>query len=200
MSAPWSDQLDRHEHLLARLEEAGTELAIVLGPEDSRDPGSHWVGAVLSVTGKTAGYPTIFEAIEDGLFHPGSGRYLATFHPDRTSPERAERAREATRHAWDTMKAHRGDPAPESDQPAADSAGDLSQESDPAAAYARNTRLKFERVYEAARTALDGGDRRAALLKCRAALDLLRDEDIYGETQPRLEQELTRRIEALERK
>ncbi len=200
MSAPRSDQQNQHQHVLARLKEAGTELAIVLGPEDSQDPGSHWVGAVLSIVGNTAGYPTVFEAAEDGLFHPGSGRYLAAFHLDRTPPERAEKAQAATKLAWDTMQAHRSGPEFGSLRPSAESADAASHASDPAAAYARNTRLKFERVYEAARRAFADKNRRTALDKCRAALDLLQGEDIYGESQPRVEQELARRIEALERK
>jgi len=52
-----------------------------------------------------------------------------------------------------------------------------------AEAYAHNTRLKFERVYGSARKAIAAGDTETALLKCRAALDLLAQTDIYGPEQ-----------------
>ena len=49
-----------------------------------------------------------------------------------------------------------------------------------ALAYAGDTRLKFERVYESARKAIAAGDTKTALLKCRAALDLLEEKNVYG--------------------
>lgn len=53
-------------------------------------------------------------------------------------------------------------------------------------AYASNTRLKFERVYESARKAITAGDSATALLKCRAALDLLNERVIFGPNQESL--------------
>jgi hypothetical protein len=66
-----------------------------------------------------------------------------------------------------------------------------------ALAFARNNRLKFERVYETARKAILAGDSQTALTKCRAALDLLHQEDIYGPAQPALHQLIEAQIERL---
>jgi hypothetical protein len=63
--------------------------------------------------------------------------------------------------------------------------------------YAHNTRLKFERVYESARRAFAAGDNATALAKCRAALDLLAQENIYGDQQAVLQQTLRDRIACL---
>jgi hypothetical protein len=66
-----------------------------------------------------------------------------------------------------------------------------------ALAYARNTRLKFERVYQSARKAFLAGDTRTALLKCRAALDLLDSDNVYGDDQPRVREALLDQIAKL---
>jgi hypothetical protein len=63
--------------------------------------------------------------------------------------------------------------------------------------YAHDTRLKFERVYESARNAIAAGDTDTALLKCRAALDLLNDSDLYGPQQMALGLALEDRIRKL---
>ncbi len=63
--------------------------------------------------------------------------------------------------------------------------------------YAHNTRLKFERVYESARRAFAAGDTATALAKCRAALDLLAQENVYGNQQAAIEQTLRERIARL---
>jgi len=65
-------------------------------------------------------------------------------------------------------------------------------------AYANNTRLKFDRVYESARRALDRGDSDTALIKCRAALELLREKNIYGSSQAALARLLKAKIRELE--
>ena len=63
--------------------------------------------------------------------------------------------------------------------------------------YARDTRLKFERVYESARKAIAAGDTEMALLKCHAALDLLNTRDLYGPQQMALGLALEDRIRRL---
>lgn len=63
--------------------------------------------------------------------------------------------------------------------------------------YAHDTRLKFERVYESARRAIAAGDAATALAKCRAALDLLAQENVYGSQQAAIEQALRERIARL---
>ena len=66
-----------------------------------------------------------------------------------------------------------------------------------ALAYARNTRLKFERVYQSARKAFLASDTKTALSKCKAALDLLDSEDIYGEEQRRIRESLLEQMDKL---
>ncbi len=69
-----------------------------------------------------------------------------------------------------------------------------------AQAFARDTRTKFERVYESARRAVAAGDAKTAVVKCKAALDLLREKDIYGPQQPALVEQLTGLVERLSMK
>ncbi|MFA6239535.1 MAG: BTAD domain-containing putative transcriptional regulator, partial [Candidatus Hydrogenedentales bacterium] len=57
--------------------------------------------------------------------------------------------------------------------------------------------LKFERVYASARRALEAGDNKTALSKCRAALQLLEQEALYGSRQDELIRALTEQIEHL---
>ena len=66
-----------------------------------------------------------------------------------------------------------------------------------ALAFARDTRLKFERVYQSARKAFMAGDVKTALFKCRAALDLLDSENIYGDEQPRVREALLEQVAKL---
>ena len=66
-----------------------------------------------------------------------------------------------------------------------------------ALAYARDTRLKFERVYQSARKAFLAGDTKTALFKCKAALDLLDSEDIYGDEQGRIRESLLEQMDKL---
>ena len=68
-----------------------------------------------------------------------------------------------------------------------------------ARAYAANTRLKFERVYESARRALACGDTETALIKCQAALELLNEKNFYGDHQARFHQMLEDQIRILSR-
>jgi hypothetical protein len=66
-----------------------------------------------------------------------------------------------------------------------------------ALAYARNTRLKFERVYQSARKAVVAGDIKTAMAKCKAAMDLLDSDDIYGPDQARIRESLLEQVAKL---
>ena len=66
-----------------------------------------------------------------------------------------------------------------------------------AVAFAKNTRLKFERVYRSARRALDAGDLHTALVKCRAGRDLLNEKNIYGAQQAEIARQLEEQIQRL---
>ncbi|MBI5094482.1 MAG: hypothetical protein HZB26_18865 [Candidatus Hydrogenedentes bacterium] len=181
---------DNRSYLLARLAEAGMELVVVIGPRDKDDPCLDWVGAVLSVSGRTRGFPTVAQAIKDGLFHPGCRHNLAVYNPTSVTPERAAEARACTLHALAAMSARAAGKGPpplpmrkwlqERERALADSPEERARQ------IAANSRLKFERVYEAARRADAEGDAQTTLVKCRAALDILREEDLYGEAQDRI--------------
>lgn len=59
-------------------------------------------------------------------------------------------------------------------------------------------RYKFSRIYDAAREADGEGDTETSLANCRAALDLLEEEDLYGSRQASVELILRRRIQTIE--
>jgi len=179
-----------HEFMLERLRKAGTELAIVIGPTDKDDPCLDWVGAVVSISGASRGYPTLEQAVKDGLFHPGCRHSLAAFDPQKASRERVADAHACTLHAIRAMRAraHGDEPPPlplracirEQQEAAAKAARER------AYPFAIDGRTKFERVYKSAQKALRKGDRKTALVKCRAALDLLLAENLYGPKQQKL--------------
>ncbi|MBN2307698.1 MAG: hypothetical protein JXR94_01935 [Candidatus Hydrogenedentes bacterium] len=200
MASDWPGEPPHHEHMLARFVKTGTKLVLVMGPRNATDDASHWLGALLSVVGNSDDIPTIAEAIEDGLFAPGSGRYLVPFDPGRARPGQLEEARTRTREARRMMRARahakqlRESAVEQPVLPDAPVAGS----GDAAVAYARNTRLKFERVYESARKALAAGDTATALLKCQAARDLLLSENLYGSAQEQILTALEHRIRQME--
>lgn len=181
---------DDRSYILGQLKAAGMELVAVIGPRDKDDPCLDWVGAVLSVSGTTRGFPTVAQAIADGLFHPGCRHNLARYDPARVSGEKAAEARACTLHALAAMRARsQGKEPPPLPMRTWLREQERAREDSPeerAKILAANTRMKFERVYEAARRAEADGDTRATLTKCKAALDILRGEDIYGEAQPKI--------------
>jgi hypothetical protein len=170
----------------------------VIGPQDDRSDTAHWTGAVLSVNGKIKGLPTVEQAIRDGLFAPNTGRYLATFDPKKISKERATEAKARTEHAVRAMRARQnGERVPPYISPwLRPSNSEVASKR--ARSFAKNTRLKFERVYASAQKAIESGDVQTALVKCKAALDLLREENIYGESQVQLEDALMQEIKRLQ--
>lgn len=197
VSADQREELVRTEPLLRRLASSGTELVMVMGPKDDDNDGAHWVGAVLSVTGRVKNVPTLEQAVNDGLFTSSSGRYLAAFDPRRASPERIAEARRRTNDAIAIMEARaRGEVTPKRRNSEIRLAPS-EQAFERAKAFAKDTRLKFERVYASARRALEAGDTKTALAKCQAALQLLQQEALYGSRQEELIHALTEQIEHL---
>ncbi|MCC6696716.1 MAG: hypothetical protein IT365_13890 [Candidatus Hydrogenedentes bacterium] len=191
-------EMRRHEPLLARLAASRTELVIVVGPREDRTDTAHWTGAVLSVNGQVKGLPTLEQAIHDGLFAPGTGRYLAAFDPKRISKERAAEAKARTEYAIKAMQSRaRGEVPPAFVSPTL-RPSEAEVASRRAQAFGKNTRLKFERVYAAAQKAIEASDVKTALIKCRAALELLREENIYGAQQVQLEEALRNEIDRLQ--
>jgi hypothetical protein len=193
-----SGEMRRHEPLLQRLAASRTELVIVIGPTDDRTDTGHWTGAVISVNGRVKGLPTLEQAIHDGLFAPGTGRYLAAFDPKKVSKERATDAKARTEHAIKAMHARaRGERVPPYISPWL-RPSDSEVASKRAETFAKNTRLKFERVYASAQKAIEAGDKATALIKCKAALELLREDNIFGSVQSQLEDALKTEIERLQ--
>lgn len=182
------------DHLMARLYRAGIELVIVVGPQREGDARSEWVGALLSVSGKAKHLPSVGQAIHAGLFGPGSPYRLAAFDPKKAPPERVADARARTAHVLEHLRGGRRS-AGQFPMPLAGTRAHEYEER--ARSFARNTRLKFERVYTAARKAIEDEDTALALLKCRAARDLLREGNVLGAGQARVVEILEAHIERL---
>ncbi len=187
---------DAHQRMLERLKAAGVEICKVVGPQDKDDACLDWVGAVVSLTGAVPGLPTVEHAVRDGLFHPGCRHSLTSFDPAKVSPSQTKEAEKRTVHAVHAMNARaQGKPPP----PLAVRRyiQELArQEGQDDSAGASRDRLKFERVYESARKAKAAGDLQTFQLKCRAALDILRQADIYGPRQVELMAMLERSLES----
>ncbi len=192
------DELVRHEPLFKRLTASGTEVVMVMGPKKGDDETAHWLGALLSVTGKVKGLPTLESAVRDGLFATDTGRYLAAFDPNRVTAERLEEVKDRTRKAVEVMQARLRGEATRRPRAILSNLADADDPSDRARAYATNNRLKFERVYASARRAIEAGDTRTALLKCKAALQLLNQEVMFGPKQADLVHALTEQLDILE--
>ena len=185
MSQGEVEEFQETDYLLKRLIEAGTELVIVMGRRNGDDPGAYWVDTILSVTGRTPGYPTLGEALENDLLLPDSGRYVVPFDVEKAVGERRDELRDRTQNALRTLRG-RQQPGRNRFASQPEAGGDLAQH------YAQDTRLKFERVYDSARKALDRGDKEMAVMKCRAALELLKSKNLYGAAQ----EQLVRKLEA----
>jgi 23S rRNA pseudoU1915 N3-methylase RlmH len=91
---------------LAALNEAGRDLVIVIGSgEGSCEKCNPWVGAVLSISGKTSGYPSVREAESSGLGHPNCVHDYAPYVDRFATKEQITRAQERTAGARAYLKA-----------------------------------------------------------------------------------------------
>jgi len=64
--------------------EAGFDLMFIeggpsAGPPD--DPCNRWYGKVISMTGKTKGYPTYSDSLSDGMWHPNCAHSMSVYTP-----------------------------------------------------------------------------------------------------------------------
>lgn len=176
----------QHRGLIQRFKAAGAELVYVTGPRDRDSPCLDWVGAVISLTGAVKGLPTLAQAVEDGLFHPGCRHSLALFEPKRLNRARVKEHEANTLHAIAAMKARAAGKTPPP-LPVRRYIQELERSKDLVHDLSENNRRKFERVYESARKARAGGDTATFRLKCRAALDILQsDPGLYGPRQAQL--------------
>lgn len=188
-----------YSSVVGRFKSQGVELVTVIGPSDKDDPCLDWVGAVLSLTGQYPDVPTLAQAIEDGLFHPGCRHTLVAFNPKTATDRRIHEAEVRTRHAMAARAARARGEAP----PYLHARQQLVEEQKRLGVPAQQgmvvpLRTKFQRVYEAARKADAVGDRATALLKCRAALELLKEADLFGGAQEMLMRAIETRIYELD--
>jgi hypothetical protein len=71
----------RNRGLLNRVLENGFDLVQVSSHLTSCNQCAPWEGQILSMTGETAGYPTVAEAEAGGLFHPNCRHAINTINP-----------------------------------------------------------------------------------------------------------------------
>lgn len=166
---------------LERVLRTGDELMTITGPEDGSCVCGDWVGAVVSVTGKDPDWPSLIDALDDGVFHESCRHRL-----DAYSPENRVEAEFCTRLAVAAMEQRRSGGGPLA------VAGDASP-------IEINPQNEFARLYDAAQRADASGAIDTALAKCEAALEMLHAQDIFGEDQPQLEHVLEARIRAIVR-
>ena len=186
-----------HRAMVERLKAAGAEICRVVGPQDKDDPCLDWVGAVLSLTGAVKGLPTLDQAVRDGLFHTGCRHSLTSFNPGKVSASQTKEAEIRTIHAIQAMNARAKGKEPPPLAVRRYIWELANQEGGGEPDSVTRDRLKFERVYESARKAKAAGDMDTFRLKCRAALDILRQSDIYGPRQAELMAMLERSLESM---
>lgn len=71
---------------LDRYQAAGRDLVIVSDHAGECDRCRVWEGRVLSITGRTAGYPTVDEAVSAGLMHANCRHALGLYVPGLSEP------------------------------------------------------------------------------------------------------------------
>jgi hypothetical protein len=72
----------RNQGLTNRMLGYGYDLVQVTNHRSEHPACAFWEGKILSLTGKTEGYPTLQQAIEAGLFHPNCQHAINVFHPE----------------------------------------------------------------------------------------------------------------------
>lgn len=179
---------DRQE-ILQRLYPEPMPHALVIGPEDGACVCGDWVGAVLSIEGDDANFPSLDAAIADGLFHHGCRHGLEVFELSAVTPETLVEAQISTKHAVTTLERRI------TERPFRDVGDDPQESSVPVDKAAM--REEFTRLYARARQEDTHGPQDAVLETCRSALYLLREADLFGEEQAAVELALRARIRTL---
>lgn len=163
------------ENVVAAVESLSGALLEVVGPEDGGCVCNDWVGAVISVRGDDPVYPSLADAVADGLFHVGCRHTLRRYAPHSAAGTDPAQAQFRTQLALDLMRKRReaGEPGGEE---------------------------RFTRLYGWARRVDGAGGAAVAVVVCEAALQLLRSEEIFGDSQPDLERILKARIATIRRR
>ena len=150
-----------------------SELMQVTGPEDGSCVCGDWLGAIVSVTSHNEEFPSLDEALRDGVFHENCRHKLVKFDRDSLPAAEILQATFRTELAVSAMRAR-----------AEKSHSGLAK--------------KFERMYEEARIADSNEDFELAREKCTATLELVRDKNHFGRKQERIERALKARLRAIE--
>lgn len=168
------------EPFLDRMRQSGHELMTVVGPEDGACVCGDWVGAVVSVSGEDADWPSLEDALIDGVFHPECRHGLLPY-----TGENHVEAEFCTQLATVAMQSRQQQAS--------------KGEESPATLHPITTRqLEFTRLYNLAQQADQSGAVETAYAKCQAALAMLKEEDIFGDEQAHVELVLAARMRAIE--
>jgi hypothetical protein len=152
---------ERWFDLLTAIEKAGTDLMVVVGPEDGGSVCTDWVGAVVSISGADHTFPALVDALEDGLFHTGCRHTLIPYLPDDGEAEAIFCTKLAlaamTRRFQSRDEAHlaHGTPSDDAD------------------------RANFTQLYDRARDAEKAREPQLALHFCQEALALLVQRNVF---------------------
>lgn len=167
---------DPHEaSFLERMRQSDATLMIVVGPEDGSSVCGDWVGAVVSVPGNDPDWPSLEEAIEDGVFHAHCRHGLSPY----VGEDQVE-AQFCTQLAVVAMQSRRAS-------------------AHPSALHLTTTRQhEFAKLYHLAQQADSANAIETAYVKCAAALEMLKEENIFGAEQAQVEEVLKARLRAID--
>jgi hypothetical protein len=165
------------QSFLERMRNSGEELMTVVGPEDGSCNCGDWVGAVVSISGNSKEWPALESAIDDGVFHENCRHGLLPYTGE--NKVEAEFCSQLAVKAMESRKTT-GTPAPATLSPS----------------IARQ--LEFAKLYNLVQQADSSGAIETTYAKCKAAMKMLEDEDIFGDEQAQVEQVLEARIRAIE--
>lgn len=154
----------RWPELLEQFRTTPSDLMVFTGPEDGGSVCSDWIGAVVSVGGRSEFFPALVDAIEDGVFHATCRHKLIPFRREEGEAE----VLFCTKLALSAMVQRRSN----GNGTAEDPGGEPSAEHD-----------QFTALYEEARDAERDGRLADAMDRCQAALVLLREHRLFGRNQ-----------------
>ena len=162
---------------LERMRQSDHELMTIIGPEDGACVCGDWVGAVVSISGDSSEWPALEDALIDGVFHPKCRHGLLPY----TGGNKVE-AEFCSQLAVKSMQLRQEQ-----------------SEQTPATLNPSTARqIEFAKLYNLAQQADNSGATETAYAKCKAALDMLKKENIFGEEQAQVEHVLEARIRSIE--
>jgi hypothetical protein len=173
----------RWPELLDFLRCTPSDLMVITGPEDGGSVCSDWIGAVVSVGGRSTYFPALVDAIEDGVFHSDCRHKMIPFRREEGEAE----ALFCTKFALTAMVRRRRNGRAKHDGTA-----NGADTSEPPAA-----RETFTRLYDEARAAEQDGRLADALERCQTALRLLGAHDMFGSNQAEVTRVLKGRMQTI---